>query len=151
MTARCTREAAACRVPAFPPVLAARSFLPKPASVHARGPAGRPSVHGMGGHHAWTCALPGSHGNGHGRKRRTCPHLGRRTPTAATGLTPPGPPRSHAKGNRAQPRSASLRPPLLIQSSVHPPAINRPPPPAPSSPPFHIGSGALARFWLHRP
>jgi hypothetical protein len=105
-----------------------RVILPKPASVHARVPAGRPWPM-AGAHHACTCVCsvlsPGSHGNGHGRKPRACPHLGRRTPTAATGRAVFGSPTQPPErlGNRAQ---QAQPPPLLRLSSVLHSSSNHP-------------------------
>ncbi|KAJ1284466.1 hypothetical protein BS78_03G206500 [Paspalum vaginatum] len=69
------RPQAACMHALLPSVLASSHF--GKASKRPRG--GRPGGHSSGQGITHVHVLSGSHGNGHGRKRRTCPHLGRRT------------------------------------------------------------------------
>jgi len=133
-------------------------ILPKPASVHARAPAVRPSWP-TGGHPACTCVCsalsPGSHGNGHGRKPRACPHLAGGPQPPATGRAVFGSPTRPRERLGRQPSAAAgtgAQPPLSLGDSasstphpiIHPSACNRPPTSpcsgsAPSSPPFRIG------------
>lgn len=106
-----------------------RSWQSQSQQASTRG--GRSSV---ASHHACACALPGrgSHGNGHGRKRRTCPH-----PRSAGGPLP----------TAATQRSHALQVCVLRSSSNHP---GRPPPAARSVVTALPDRGTPARFWLRR-